>query len=114
MKRPVAYKIVPTTDREAATEFVPFAPVDVEDGYMHMSTIDTVEATANKHFKGKPPLTIMEIDLSRISDLRWEKARGGQLFPHAYTLVPLSAVLNEAPLPETETGFAFPDWVTEK
>lgn len=59
-------------------------------------------------------LPSMEIDLSQIEDLRWEEARGGQLFPHAYTPVPLSAILNEAPFPETETGLVYPDWVTVK
>jgi len=90
---------------------VPLLPGDVEDGYMHMSTTDTVEETARKHFSGQPNLVILEIDLAKLPELKWEEARGGKLFPHAYGPVPLSAVVRVGVLKETDHVFVYPPWV---
>jgi uncharacterized protein (DUF952 family) len=106
-----AFKILPLIQWANARDAVPLVPVDIEDGYMHMSTVNTVEETARKHFSGAPDLVILEIDLTKVPTIKWEEARGGQLFPHAYSTVPKSAVTQWGPLPETESGFVFPPWV---
>lgn len=70
------------------------APVDLADGYIHMSTAAQVGGTLDKHFAGQTGLVIAEIDLSRFGDgLRWEVSRGGALFPHLYGVLPMAAVL---------------------
>ena len=69
------------------------APVDLADGYIHMSTADQLDGTLEKHFAGQEGLIIAEIDLSDFGDdLRWEVSRGGALFPHLYRDLPMSAV----------------------
>lgn len=69
------------------------APVDLADGYIHLSTADQLEETLAKHFAGQSGLIIAEIDLSGFGDaLRWEVSRGGALFPHLYAPLPMSAV----------------------
>jgi uncharacterized protein (DUF952 family) len=69
------------------------APIDLADGYIHMSTEDQLEETLAKHFVGQSGLTIAEIDLSPFGDtLKWEVSRGGALFPHLYAPLPMSAV----------------------
>jgi uncharacterized protein (DUF952 family) len=69
------------------------APVDIADGYIHMSTADQVSETLAKHFAGQDNLTVAEIDLTRFgTDLKWEVSRGGALFPHLYAPLPISAV----------------------
>lgn len=71
------------------------APVDLADGYIHMSTADQLDETLAKHFAGQSNLTVAEVDLSALGDtIRWEKSRGNQLFPHIYGMLPMSAVLS--------------------
>jgi uncharacterized protein (DUF952 family) len=70
------------------------APIDISDGYIHMSTADQVAETLAKHFAGQDGLVIAEIDLSGFGDaLKWEVSRGGALFPHLYAPLPLEAVI---------------------
>ena len=70
------------------------APVDLADGYIHMSTADQLNGTLEKHFAGQEGLVIAEIDLSGFGDaLRWEVSRGGALFPHLYAELPFASVL---------------------
>ena len=69
------------------------APVDLSDGYIHMSTADQLDETLAKHFAGQNDLTIAEVDLTALGDsVRWEVSRGNQLFPHIYGVLPMDAV----------------------
>ena len=69
------------------------APVDLADGYIHMSTADQLDETLAKHFAGQNDLTIAEVDLTALGDsVRWEISRGNQLFPHIYGVLPMHAV----------------------
>ena len=70
------------------------APIDVADGYIHLSTAEQVEGTLDKHFAGQTGLHIAEVDLTLLGDaIRWEEARGGMLFPHLYGELPIDAVV---------------------
>jgi uncharacterized protein (DUF952 family) len=70
------------------------APVDLDDGFIHLSAADQVQGTLDKHFSGQSGLVIAEIDLDALGSLvRWEVSRGGALFPHAYGDLPLSTVI---------------------
>lgn len=74
------------------------APVDIADGYIHLSTAEQLAETLAKHFAGHSGLHIAAVDLAALGDaVRWERSRGGQLFPHVYGALPLSAVLNHGP-----------------
>ncbi len=74
------------------------APIDIADGYIHMSTADQLSETLSKHFAEPDNLTIVEIDLAGFSvDLKWEVSRGGALFPHVYTRLPMAAVRSSRP-----------------
>ena len=70
------------------------APVDLEDGYIHLSTVDQCDETLAKHFAGQNGLVILEVDLVALGDaLKWEPSRGGALFPHIYGELPMAAVI---------------------
>jgi uncharacterized protein (DUF952 family) len=76
------------------------APVDLRDGFIHFSTADQVRETAAKHFAGAADLMLVAVDTAAVeSALKWEVSRGGDLFPHLYGALPLSAVLWARPLP---------------
>lgn len=71
------------------------APIDIADGYIHLSTGEQLESTIAKHFADQSPLMIAEVDLVLLGDaIRWEEARGGALFPHLYAELPIHAVVS--------------------
>ena len=73
------------------------APVDLVDGYIHLSTVDQLEGTLTKHFAEQAELMIAEIDLTLLNTVKWEVSRGGALFPHIYGPLPMTAVLGSRP-----------------
>lgn len=97
----VAYKIL-TAGQWAAFEadgLFGGAPVDLADGYIHLSAEDQVAGTLAKHFAGQSGLVLATIDLAMLGDMvRWEVSRGGALFPHVYGPLPLAAVTAHRPL----------------
>lgn len=106
------YKIVPAALWHAAETAGQFhgAGVDLADGYIHFSTAAQVRDTAAKHFAGVPGLLLVAVDTQAIaSALRWEPSRGGDLFPHLYQDLPMSAVQWAVSLPVGLDGrHAFP------
>lgn len=62
------------------------APVDLADGYIHLSTAAQLTETVDRHFAGREDLHIAAVDLGSFgaASLKWEQSRGGQLFPHLY------------------------------
>jgi uncharacterized protein (DUF952 family) len=103
----IIYKISPRAawrDAERAGVFTG-APVDVADGFIHFSAAHQVRETAQKHFHGMPDLVLGAIDATRLGDgLKWEASRGGDLFPHLYGHLPMSAVTAVLELPLDEHG----------
>jgi uncharacterized protein (DUF952 family) len=96
------YKICDLGEWQAAERAGLFggAAVDVCDGFIHFSTAAQVRATAEKYFASLPNLVLVAIDANALgSTLKWEPARGGDLFPHLYGALPLAAVLWVRPLP---------------
>ena len=62
-----------------------------------MSTAEQLEETLSKHFAGHVGLVIAQIDLTGFGEaLKWEKSRGGALFPHLYGPLPRSAIVSLA------------------
>lgn len=74
------------------------APVDLADGYIHLSATEQLQGTLDKHFAGQTGLVIAEVDLAALGDVvKWEVSRGGALFPHIYGILPMTAVLGTRP-----------------
>ena len=70
------------------------APVDLADGYIHLSAADQLQGTLDKHFAGQSGLVIAEVDLFALgATVKWEVSRGNALFPHIYGPLPMAAVL---------------------
>lgn len=81
------------------------APIDLADGYIHLSTAEQVTETVNKHFAGQTGLHVAAVDLAALGTaVKWEPSRGGQLFPHIYAALPLSAVTAHTPLARDAVG----------
>lgn len=103
----IAYKVLTTPQMAEMEDRGTFAgaPVDLADGFIHLSTAQQLAETVDKHFTGQSGLHIVAVDLDVLADaVRWEPSRGGQLFPHIYAELPLSAVLAYGPLERDEEG----------
>ncbi|NYZ12905.1 DUF952 domain-containing protein [Azospirillum sp. RWY-5-1] len=73
---------------------------DAADGFIHFSTAAQLAGSAAKHRTGQTGLLLLTADAAALGDaLRWEAARGGQLFPHLYGALPVVAVTRVDPLP---------------
>jgi uncharacterized protein (DUF952 family) len=58
---------------------------DRRDGFLHFSTADQIAESARRHRAGQAGLVLVAVPAARLGDrLRWEKSRGGALFPHLY------------------------------
>lgn len=90
----------PQWARAVAEGVYPGAAEDLADGFMHFSTAAQVASSAAKHRAGETGLVLLAVDPARLGPaLRWEPARGGQLFPHLYGPLPVAAVMRSDPLP---------------
>jgi uncharacterized protein (DUF952 family) len=107
------YKIIDTAAWEnfqAAGSFAG-APVDLADGYIHFSAAHQVAGTLEKHFAGRADLWLLAIRPGLLGDaLKWEVSRGGDLFPHLYATLTLSAVITAAPLALGADGRHVTSW----
>lgn len=106
MKPATAFKVL-TAEQMAVLEAGSFdgAPVDVADGYIHLSTFDQLTETVDKHFAGQDGLHVAEVDLDALGEaVKWEPSRGGQLFPHLYGPLPLDVVVAYGPLHRDDAG----------
>ena len=88
-------------------------PIDLSDGYIHFSTALQLAETLRLHFAGQGDLMLFAIRCAdHAAGLRWEPSRGGALFPHLYRELPMSAMVQSAPLAVAADGaVALPDWV---
>ena len=103
---PIAYKVL-TGEQLASLESGSFAgaPVDLADGYIHLSTAAQLTETVDKHFAGQTDLHIAAVDLDAQGEtLKWEPSRGGQLFPHIYGPLLLETVIAYGPIERDEQG----------
>jgi len=75
------------------------APIDLSDGYIHLSTAAQVAETAARHFAGEDGLNLLTLDAEKLAPLKWESSRGGDLFPHLYRDLQISDILRADPLP---------------
>jgi uncharacterized protein (DUF952 family) len=105
------YKLFLGTEWEAmqAAGRTTGAPIDLRDGYVHLSTAEQVEETATLYFAGVEGLVLVAVDEARlVPELRWEPSRGGQLFPHLYRELRAEDVLWSAVLPLEGGRHRFP------
>lgn len=89
-----AYKVLTAAQMQALeADAFEGAPVDIADGYIHLSTRAQLQETLDRHFAGQEGLWLAAVDLDALGDaVKWEESRGGQLFPHIYGKLTLDAV----------------------
>ena len=101
MADPIAYKVLTADEMDVLEHEGSFAgaPVDLADGYIHLSTADQLAGTIDKHCAGQDGLHLVAVDLEALGNMvKWEESRGGMLFPHIYGPLTLDVVLDYGPL----------------
>lgn len=96
MPESTAYKVLTAEQMTALETEGRFAgaPVDLADGYIHLSTAAQLGETIDRHFAGQDGLWLAAVDLDALGEaIKWEPSRGGQLFPHLYGVLTLDAVV---------------------
>jgi uncharacterized protein (DUF952 family) len=108
----LVYKILRSTEwTELETSGATLgAPVDRADGFVHFSTAEQLSETLRRHFGEEKALFLLAIDSTLLeTDLRWERSRGGALFPHLFRPLELSDVLWCRPLEDGADGPICPE-----
>ena len=111
--RYTVYKIVAADLWRAAEDSGVFAGagIDLNDGFIHLSTAAQARRTAELYFRGQDNLVLVAVDGPSLgAALKYEPSRDGGLFPHLHGSLPLAAVLSVRPLPlGADGGHIFPD-----
>ncbi|HEV7753501.1 MAG TPA: DUF952 domain-containing protein [Baekduia sp.] len=86
------------------------SPSLAEEGFIHCSTAEQVEATANRIFRGRGDLLVLVVDADRLTaPLKWERATDvGEDFPHVYGPIDVAAVVDVVAMPEGDEGYVLP------
>lgn len=97
----LVYKILTQEDWNQARQSGTYAGSqdDRHDGFIHLSAAHQARETAARHFRGVDGLVLLALDAGGLgAALKWEPSRRGDLFPHCYGPLPVSAVVWSTPL----------------
>jgi uncharacterized protein (DUF952 family) len=86
------------------------ATIDLTDGFIHLSTAKQAPITADLFFKTGVDLVLVGFDDQKLTGLKYEPSRGGELFPHVYGSINTRLALNVFKLNRRADGsLKFPD-----
>ena len=77
---------------------------DLEDGFIHFSGEDQVEGTLKKFYTNQNDLILLKVDTLKLDHLVWEQTSDGNMFPHLYSVLDISNVVNEFEITLNDDG----------
>ena len=75
-----------------------------EEGFIHCSTAEQVQATADRYYRGRTDVVLLTIDIGAVADIVRFEPSGDQPFPHLYGPLPLTAVVAAEPVASDADG----------
>ena len=100
------YHWCPQQDWDAAGDgYLPSAFPD--DGFVHCSFLDQIEATATALYRGRADLVLLCIEEEGLPVVVEDCYDAGEPFPHVYGPIPRAAVVAAVPFPCRDDG-SFP------
>lgn len=101
------YHILSKADLAQAQSQGIYTPESLDSaGFIHCSTLEQVQGSAQGFFKGQDGLLLLKIEASKVHpEMRYEDLMGeGMRFPHLYGPLNLDAVVGAAPLQKDAAG----------
>ena len=91
------YKICSKSDLQEAKNKGQFvgSKKDLDDGFIHFSGEEQVKETLKKYYPNQKDLVLLKVDTLKLDHLIWEQASDGTMFPHLYSSLDLSNVVDE-------------------
>ena len=77
---------------------------DMRDGFIHFSGEEQVKGTLEKYYSKQKNLVLLKVETLKLDHLIWEQASDGNMFPHLYSSLDLSNVIEEFEITLTEDG----------
>ena len=77
---------------------------DLEDGFIHFSGEDQVKGTLKKFYSNQKGLILLKIDTLKLEHLLWEQASDGNMFPHLYSPLDMTNVVDEIEITLRDDG----------
>jgi uncharacterized protein (DUF952 family) len=105
------YHILSQSDWEQAQRVGSYTAESLgKEGFIHFSLANQVAATAERYYRGRSDLVLLEVDEPRVKpEVRYELAHLGEKFPHVYGALNLDAVIRVLSFaPDDEGHFHFP------
>ena len=100
------YKIINTDELKNAKLLGTYSgsSKDIQDGYIHFSGEDQVEGTLKKYYANQKDLVLLKVETLKLDHLIWEQASDGNMFPHLYSKLDLSYVIEEVEISLDKNG----------
>ena len=77
---------------------------DLEDGFIHFSGEEQVKGTLKKYYSNQKELMLLKVDTLKLDHLIWEQTSDGNMFPHLYSSLDLSDVVEEIKISLRDDG----------
>ena len=102
---PHIYLLMTSSEIEAAKSSGTWSSASLPtEGFIHASPYEQLERVANKHYRPKSDVQVVEVSVTRLtSELRWEPA-AGSLYPHIYGPLNFDAVVQVVPTERNADG----------
>jgi len=68
---------------------------DIKDGFIHFSGEDQIKGTLEKYYSKQKNLVLLKVETLKLDHLIWEQASDGNMFPHLYSSLDLSNIVDE-------------------
>ena len=77
--------------------------IDLEDGFIHFSTLQQVDRTLKKYFRDIPNLCLIKVR-TKNTNIKWEKSSTGEFFPHLYGFLKIKEVVEIKKIEQDNKG----------
>ena len=77
---------------------------DTQDGFIHFSGEEQVKGTLEKYYSKQKNLVLLKVETLKLDHLIWEQASDGNMFPHLYSSLDLSNVVDEFEIKLADDG----------
>ena len=101
------YKICTKLDLQEAKKKGHFigSKKDLDDGYIHFSGEDQIKETLKKYYLNQKDLILLKVDTLKLDHLIWEQASDGNTFPHLYSSLDISNIVDDFEITLKDDGY---------